>query len=88
MKINPFGTQGINPYNRQMNKIDQANRVVNKSADKVEISSTALEMQQVSQVSDARMARIEELKNQVENGTYQVDARQTAKSIIDFYSQN
>lgn len=88
MKINPFGTQGINPYNRQMNKIDQASRVVNKTTDKVEISSTALEMQQVSQLSDARQARIEELKLQVANGTYHVDGKETAKSIINFYSQN
>ena len=88
MKINPFGTQGINPYKRQMNKIDQANQVVSKSKDKVEISSTALEMQQVSQVSDARQARVEELKRQVENGTYHVDIKETAQSIINFYSQN
>lgn len=88
MKINPFGSQGINPYQRQMNKIDQASKAVSKQSDKVEISSTAKEMQQVSQTSDQRLARIEELKVQVENGTYKVNLKESAKSIINFYSKN
>jgi negative regulator of flagellin synthesis FlgM len=88
MKINPFGSQGINPYKRQMNKMDQAGLAVNKQKDKVEISSTAKEMQQVSQLEKQRQAKVEELKIQVENGTYKMDPRESAKGIIHFYSKN
>jgi negative regulator of flagellin synthesis FlgM len=85
MKINPFGSQGINPYKRHMNKLDQANKTAGKSADKVEISSAAKEMQQESQISNERDAHINEIKIQVENGTYKVDPKTVAKSIVNFY---
>ncbi|WP_144478058.1 flagellar biosynthesis anti-sigma factor FlgM [Cytobacillus oceanisediminis] len=86
MKINNnFGPTGINPYKRQMNKLDAAAAVQNKKADKVEISSTAKEMQQLSQVSVERNQKVDELKIQVENGTYKLDSKETAKSIINFY---
>jgi negative regulator of flagellin synthesis FlgM len=88
MKIHPFGSQGINPYKQQMNKMDQAVLAVNKQKDKVEISSTAKEMQQVSQLEKQRQAKVEELKLQVENGTYKMDPRKSAKGIIHFYSKN
>ncbi|MDP4085202.1 MAG: flagellar biosynthesis anti-sigma factor FlgM [Bacillota bacterium] len=87
MKINPYGTQGVNPYKRQMNKFDQAT-TVNKQKDQVEISSTAKEMQQVSQLTDQRQAKIEELKGQVENGTYTINPKEVAKSMVGFYSKN
>jgi len=85
MKINPLGSQGINPYKRQMNKLDQANKTAGKAADKVEISSAAKEMQQESQITND--AKINELKIQVENGTYKVDPKAVAKSIINFYKK-
>jgi negative regulator of flagellin synthesis FlgM len=86
MKINNnFGPSGINPYKRQMNKLDAAATSQNKKADKVEISSTAKEMQQLSQVSVERKQKVEELKVQVENGTYKLDSKETAKSILNFY---
>lgn len=89
MKINPYGTQGINPYKRQMNKYDQEGKTAGKAADKVEISSVAKEMQQGgSDIEMQRQAKVNELKMQVENGTYQVDPRAAAKSIINFYSKN
>jgi negative regulator of flagellin synthesis FlgM len=88
MKVNSFGSQGVNPYKRQMNKMDQVGLAVNKQKDKVEISSTAKEMQQVSQLEKQRQAKVEELKFQVENGTYKMDPKESAKGIIHFYSKN
>jgi negative regulator of flagellin synthesis FlgM len=87
MKINPLGSQGINPYKRQMNKLDQASKTTGKAADKVEISSAAKEMQQESQITNDRDAKVNELKIQVENGTYNVDPKAVAKSILDFYKK-
>lgn len=87
MKINPLGSQGVNPYKRQANKYDQA-KAFNQQNDKVEISSTAMKMQQVSQFSDQRQAKIDMIKSQIENGTYQINSKEVAKSIINFYSKN
>jgi negative regulator of flagellin synthesis FlgM len=87
MKINNIGPSGINPYKRQMNKLDETANTQAKKADKVEISSTAKEMQQLSQVSVQRQQKVEELKIQVENGTYKLDPKETAKSIINFYQK-
>lgn len=84
MKINNIGSSGVNPYNRQYNKIENT-KVSGVKADKLEISSKAKELQQSSQIPEQRQARVDELKIQLENGTYKADPRATAKSIIDFY---
>lgn len=86
MKINNFGTSRINPYNRQMNKLDELKKA-EKPVDKVEISSTAKAMQQVSEVEQQRAKKVEELKIQVENGTYKPNPKEIARSIADFYSK-
>ena len=85
MKINPIGTSGVNPYNRQVNKVETA-KTTALPKDKVEISASAKEMQQVSQISAQRQTKLDELKSQIENGTYKMNASDTAKSILDFYS--
>lgn len=86
MKINNFGTHRINPYNRQMNKLDELKKA-EKPVDKVEISSTAKAMQQLSDVEQQRAKKVEELKIQVENGTYKSNPQEIAKSIANFYSK-
>ncbi|MGV2939768.1 flagellar biosynthesis anti-sigma factor FlgM [Mesobacillus sp. LC4] len=86
MKINNFGTNRINPYNRQINKMDELKKT-EKPVDKVEISSTAKAMQQLSEVEQLRQKKVEELKVQVENGTYKPNPKDIAKSILDFYGK-
>ncbi|MCM3216294.1 flagellar biosynthesis anti-sigma factor FlgM [Niallia taxi] len=88
MKINNYGTQGINPYKKQVNKIDQVKSEAVKGTDKIEISSAAKELQQVTQVSQARTEKIEALKKEIQNGTYQVRAEDVASSIVNFYTKN
>ncbi|QED49608.1 flagellar biosynthesis anti-sigma factor FlgM [Cytobacillus dafuensis] len=85
MKINNFGASGVNPYKRQMNKLDQVDKLANKAADKVEISTEAKEMQHVTQIENERQAKVEELKIQVENGTYKVNPKEVARGIYQFY---
>jgi len=86
VKINNLGPSGINPYKRQMNNMDNAQKAVKAGSDKVEISTTAKEMQKLSQPSTTRQEKIEQLKLQVENGTYKVNPQQVAQSMIDFYT--
>ncbi|QQZ10265.1 flagellar biosynthesis anti-sigma factor FlgM [Heyndrickxia vini] len=83
MKINNIGNHGINPYKKQMNKMDQVNKS-GKPVDKVEISGAAKEMQ-VSSIEQARRAKVEQLKTQVKNGQYELNPEQIAKGIMNFY---
>ncbi|MFJ7831954.1 flagellar biosynthesis anti-sigma factor FlgM [Peribacillus sp. NPDC097284] len=85
MKINNVGVTGVNPYNTQINKVGNVKDSKVNSSDKVEISSAAKEMQQLSPIPAARQAKVDELKVQVENGTYKINAEATAKGLIDFY---
>jgi negative regulator of flagellin synthesis FlgM len=84
MKINPLNNSRINPYQRNADKVNQLKNS-QKPLDKVEISSQAKDMQEISKISKERQARVEELKVQVENGTYKVDSREIAKNMLKFY---
>ncbi|WP_174728879.1 flagellar biosynthesis anti-sigma factor FlgM [Mesobacillus harenae] len=85
MKINNIGPSGINPYKRQMNNPETAGTSKAKGSDKVEISSTAKELQQGSQVQAQREKKVEDIKLQVEAGTYSVNPKEVANSIYNFY---
>ncbi|RIW39066.1 flagellar biosynthesis anti-sigma factor FlgM [Bacillus salacetis] len=85
MKINNLNNSGINPYKRQLNKIDQAAKANVQKADKLEISSAAKEMQETSRLTKERQAKVEALKVNVENGTYKPDPQKIAKGLINFY---
>jgi negative regulator of flagellin synthesis FlgM len=84
MRIDKFGFHQSNPYASQKNQIKHVSPM--KSAeDKIEISSTAKEMSGVSKVIQERQERISKLKQQIESGTYKVDSKIVAKSMVDFY---
>lgn len=83
MKINQ-----INQYNRvgaiqaYQKTGEQQKKETNKKPqyDQVEISSQA--QQQIQKDKDAR---IEQLKNQIANGTYKVDSEKIAEKLLAFY---
>ncbi|MEI5907599.1 flagellar biosynthesis anti-sigma factor FlgM [Bacillus spongiae] len=83
MKINPNRIHGVNPYQNQLNKVGKADLKQHRE-DKVEISSTALEMNAATKSSKDRDMKIMQLKNQVESGQYKLDARSIAESIIKY----
>lgn len=83
MKINQTGPLGVNPYKKQMNKVAVTEKQA--KADKVEISSAAKQLQEASPIMIARQEKVESLKQQVQNGTYQVDTEAIANSVYDFY---
>jgi negative regulator of flagellin synthesis FlgM len=87
MKINHLNQYGVNPYQKAVNKADTSMKP-SQLADKVEISSKAKELHQLSSVEVERQAKIDEIKKQVENGTYQVNVNETAKGVLNFYSKN
>ena len=87
MKINNFKPSGVNPYKNQLNKLEQMEKGLNKKKDVVEISTEAKEMQQVSSYENDRQIKVDELRSQVENGTYKPQPSEIAKSIINFYKK-
>ena len=88
MKINNVGPAGMNPYKKNINRLEEAKQSSFQAKDKLEISTTAKELQQTSQVVTQRQEKVEALKVSVQNGTYKLDAGETAKSIVDFYRKN
>ena len=86
MKINHLNQYGVNPYQKTMGKPDTTMKP-SQLADKVEISSEAKELQQLSSVAVERQAKLDEIKKQVEDGTYQVDRHKTAEGLFDFYTE-
>ncbi|UXH43422.1 flagellar biosynthesis anti-sigma factor FlgM [Rossellomorea vietnamensis] len=86
MKINSIGNQNINPYKRNQNKMDEIGKAGKPAADKIEISSAAKEMQEVSKLGKERQARVESLKDQVQSGNYTIDPKAIAKGLKNFYN--
>lgn len=84
MKINNFGKVNINPYQKQMDKIDSVQKT--KKSDKVEISSEAKELQKGNAIEKERLEKVQALKNKVDSGDYQVNPRDVAKKMYDFWN--
>ena len=74
----------INAYKSNSNKIvDKVNKAKDV-VDRIEISELGKSMKDYSLSSDIGNAqKVAEIKNKVENGTYNVDARLTAKSLLN-----
>ncbi|MGN7479613.1 flagellar biosynthesis anti-sigma factor FlgM [Solibacillus silvestris] len=84
MKINPIGLQAINSYNKQARPVKNAD--AQKSfADQIEISSKAKEMQANSSFANERAERMKKIKEDIDSGTYKVDAKQVAEDMLKYY---
>ena len=85
MKINLQRLMANNPYKSQQQK--QADLKQEKSAktDKVEISPKAKEMQASQPVQKERLEKVNQIKHQVETGTYQVKPDQVAMKMRGFF---
>lgn len=73
----------INAYNTNSNKTaDKVNK--NKNIDTIEISDLGKSLKDYSlsnKVTDAK--KVAEIKSKVDSGTYNVDARLTARSLLN-----
>jgi negative regulator of flagellin synthesis FlgM len=84
MKINNVGVNAVNPYKRQAQKLDAAEQTKKQSADQLQISSVAKELQS-STYSIERAERVQQLKVDIESGNYKVDANKVASDLLAFY---
>lgn len=84
MKINNMGSINTNPYRKQIEKTERLQNSAN--TDKIQISTEAMELQKGSRIETERQAKVEELKNKVESGEYQVNPREVAKKMYEFWN--
>lgn len=76
-------TTYINAYNSNSNKpVDKANKT--KDVDRIEISELGKSLKDYSLSSDiSNLKKVVDIKSKIESGTYNVDARLTAKSLLN-----
>ena len=84
MKINNFGPVNMNPYKKQIEKMDQLQKPT--STDQIQISTEAMELQKGSRIETERQAKVDELINKNESGEYQVNPREVAKKMYEFWN--
>ena len=90
MNINGINTNNvINRYSKNRNRVSQTKEVKSVS-DRIEISKLgkSLTNYTLEGVNVDNSKKIQELKNQINNGTYNVDAKLTARSILDTIKEN
>ena len=55
------------------------------ASDKVSLSDTLAQLEQsLAEVPDVNMARVEAIKQAIEDGSYQIDSQELARKMIDF----
>ncbi|WP_458124303.1 flagellar biosynthesis anti-sigma factor FlgM [Paenibacillus sp. Z3-2] len=87
MKINePSRIGAINSYQRNVEN-QQADAKKSRRKDEVSISPEAMKMlEEQSRTQDAgRIQRLQELKEQVSSGTYQVDSSKLADKLLPYF---
>ncbi|RNB53859.1 flagellar biosynthesis anti-sigma factor FlgM [Brevibacillus gelatini] len=90
MRINEPNRVGmINAYNKTANNQVGKSQKIPMGKDEVNISTEALEMQR--QIEDAnapqRREKVEQLKKQVEEGTYHVPSERIADKLLSFWKK-
>lgn len=89
MNIKGIGSQNIvNLYTRNNNNII-SKKGISKTNDTIEISNIAKKLNTYSfdDINIDNSAKIASLKERIENGTYNIDAKLTAQSIIDIIKE-
>lgn len=84
MKINGPNHMNFNPYKQQLQKQADVQKASLRS-DELQISKEALKLQEQGKPSEKRAAMVQDIKQRVENGDYQLDIEKTASKMIDFW---
>lgn len=86
MKIYGPNQPNVNPYNNQLQKqLDYSKDVTKK--DQLEISNKAKEMLESEKASSKRASDVQQIKDAVDKGDYQLNHEKTAQKMIDFWSK-
>ncbi|WP_252234652.1 flagellar biosynthesis anti-sigma factor FlgM [Clostridium sp. ZS1] len=86
-RINAHSAVNIYNSNKNINKVEKANKVGTR--DRIEISSLGKSIKDYSLEGNIdNTKKIAEIKEKIQNGTYKVDSKLTAKSILEAIKEN
>jgi negative regulator of flagellin synthesis FlgM len=88
MRINHFNSIQNNPYKKQVQNMSQEKVQSGYKKDEIQISDEAKRLLSSSKFEQDRADNVSAIKNQVDKGTYKVNAYETAKSIINFWQKD
>lgn len=83
MKINHLRNVNVNPYNKQVEKLEQTQKA--KSKDKIEISSEAIKLQKIGNIELERQEKVDALKREVQSGQYELNAKKVAEKMYSYW---
>jgi negative regulator of flagellin synthesis FlgM len=87
MRINDMRI-GLYTYQNQAQRTNLKDTKKPSSTDAVQISTRGQELSQALQSDQMdRQNRVQQLKQQIAEGTYKVDANQVAKNMVDFWKR-
>lgn len=87
LKIQGPNHSNFNPYQKQWNKQTEAVTTKQQHSDKLQISEQAKKMQESENVQPQREARVNQIKQAVENGSYEIAPKQTAEKMLQFWKR-
>ncbi|NFR86504.1 MULTISPECIES: flagellar biosynthesis anti-sigma factor FlgM [Clostridium] len=86
-RINVHSAVNIYNSNKNINKVEKANKVGIR--DRIEISSLGKSIKDYSLEGNIdNTKKVAEIKEKIQNGTYKVDSKLTANSILEAIKEN
>lgn len=84
MKIDSIRTNNMINVYKQQKRYENVNVTKKEIKDKVEISDAAKHLNKIKNDNEnVNLDKINEIKNRIDNGTYNVDSKKLAKKIIE-----
>lgn len=87
MKIQGPNLSNINAYKKMYHTRTEVKHKEANKEDKVNISNEAKQLQVGTQSTEERRQYVENIKQQVQTGQYQVNYEQTARKMIEYWSK-
>lgn len=85
MKIHRSNQVPLNAYHNYMQKYQKPKESVRKQ-DRLQISEEAKRLQSDEKMDTKRSAYVHHIKEQIKQGTYEIDYEKTAQKMIDFWT--
>ncbi len=85
MKINKPHIPAINPYKANDFNLKKSTQQQAVQQDKLEISTKAKELSEITSSATARSEHVQRIKEQVTTGNYEVNPEKIAQSLVKYY---
>lgn len=85
MKINKMNIPAVNPYKANELQVKKSAQQQLAQKDKLEISTEAKQLSEITSYATERKTHVQNIKEQIDAGTYQVNAENIAKSLLKYY---